>query len=604
MENTNKKEINLSEVDFSSFQEKIEPLSKTNISLLFLDEELRKFDTSGLSETEIAIIELFRKISSIILTDDMSNPFAPCLQLSKGARTCMPEDVSETEMDFFISILDKVSNKMLKARMADILWFRKYKKTIDYPKITIGIYLSIDFSEPNFFENILFWRRGLYLASQIRDNDIFKQFEKKSIKFLFNEKFNNNACFLRFIEVLRAFKLCSESTDSIIEQLLKWGSELEQKRNHFLAEQYYDEASLWTLQILKNSNRYTEIQINRVLAYINAAETPENGLSASSNYETALRILRALDRKQRELYFSLEKENELIQNIKKTGKFSISQMCSTSFSFDMSDEIKYITENIRGKDIETALLNFISLMGYISFVKLEKNAIDFIKASPLVSFFGHTVFGSDGRIISKTNGINNFDELNYKNPSVWNNMVWQYMLQISCVVQSAILPALQIIRCEHNILLTDLIDIVRKSNLIPIDRIAVFAKGLYAGFSYDFITSLHLLVPQIENMVRVQLQESGIRTSIIENTTDIENEEGLSTLVKKDGFEDIFGKDLGFEIKALFCDGAGPNLRNNVAHGLLSSTEMSSIYSVYCWWFCFKLVYISFYNSKREVLKI
>lgn len=104
-------------------------------------------------------------------------------------------------------------------------------------------------------------------------------------------------------------------------------------------------------------------------------------------------------------------------------------------------------------------------------------------------------------------------------------------------------------------------------------------------------------------MVRIQLQEAGVRTTIIENGTNIEQEIGFSKLVEKEKFEDIFGKDLSFELKALFCDGAGPNLRNNVAHGLLSSNEMNSVYSVYCWWLCFKLVFINFYNAEREEVK-
>ncbi len=603
MTETNENKINFSEIDFSVFQEKIAPLSKENLSLLILDEELRKFDISNLSETEMSIIELFRKISSIMLTDDISNPFAPRLQLAKGARTCMPEDITETEMDFFISILDKIANKMLKARMADILWFRKYKKKIEYPKIVINIYLSIDFDDPKFFENLLIWRRGLYLATQINDSTSLSAFSKKSVDYLFNTNFNNDACFLRFTEMLRSFKLCSDNSTAMIAHLIQWGEGLQKNNNFLLAEQYYNEASLWLLQTQKDSNKYTELQIKRVSAYIDAAEKAENGLSSASNYESALKILRSLERKQREQFFPLEQENELIKNIRKSGKFALSEMRETSASFDISNEIKYIAENIKGKDKNSALFNFVALPGHISFSKLEADSINFIKASPLLSFFGHTTFGSDGRIISKTSGIDSFESLDSKNSAVWNNMIWQYMLHISCIVQSAILPALQIIRCEHNIQFTDMIQIVQKSNIIPIDRIAIFAKGLYAGFSYDFMTSLHLLSPQVENMVRIQLQEAGVRTTIIENGTDVEQEIGFSKLVEKEKFEDIFGKDLSFELKALFCDGAGPNLRNNVAHGLLSSSEMNSVYSVYCWWLCFKLVFINFYNAEREDVK-
>ena len=600
MEKENKGIIHFDKVDFHSFQIKIIPLLNENTSLLVLDEELRNFNTSNLSETEKAIIELFRKISSIVLTDDTSNPFVSHLLVSKGVRTCIPEDITEKEMDFFISILDKTINKMLKARMADILWFRKYNKKITFPKTVINIYLSIDFDETNFFYNLLFWKRGLCIATQIKDLEATTSFEQKCINFLFDTNFNNDESYLGLCETLRCFNLCTNDSSSIINLLVQCGDELQKRNIFFSAEQYYNEASHWALEYKKNYDKYLELQIKRVYTYINAAQKHENSLLALSNYESALRILRVLPKKQREKYFSIEYENELIQNIRKSGKVAISEMWEKTMSFDIGAEVQCITENIKDKDQVTALLNFVKLPGHMSVLKLEKDAISFIKASPLLYFFEHTIFESDGRIISKTLGIDSFENLDSKNLTVWNNMVWQYMIYISCIVQSAILPALQVIRCEHNILLSDIIKIVQKSNIVPLDRVTIFAKGLYAGFSYDFMASLHLLVPQIENMVRFHLQEAGVRTSIIENNTDIEQEIGFSNLVEKEKFEDIFGKDLSFELKALFCDGAGPNLRNKVAHGLLTSYEMNSVYSVYCWWFCFKLVYINFYNTERE----
>lgn len=592
------KNTNLSAIDFVQFQKKIAPLNDENLSLLKLNDDLRDCDISNLTEQEKELVELFRKISSIILTDDVSSPFAPLLKTASGARTCMPEDITDNEMDFFIGILESVVNMMLKARIADILWFRKYHKNIDYPKIVINIYLSISFDVSSFFENLLFWRRGLYLARQISDNDSLKNFEQRAFYYLDNTEFDGTSRVLKLVELLRFFKLCAENKDQIIEKVSMCGERLEKENSYFLAEQYYNEASLWACKSQNNPNQYTEFQIKRVNAYISYAKKSESGLSSVAHYESALKILRTLDRKKREQYFSKEQEDDLKQKIKMGGKFALTEMHGLSYSLDISESIRYVTDNIKGKDKCTALRNLALLFDYFSFNKLETDAIAFIKSSPLLAMMGQTIYGGDGRVISKTPGIDNFNELNAKNPAVRNNMVWQYTLHISVVVQSAILPALQIIRCEHNIQLTDIIDIVQKSNLIPFDRIAAFAKGVYAGFSFDFMTSLHLLVPQIENMVRVQLQEAGIQTSVIENNTDIEQEVGLSTLVDKDGFETIFGKDLGFEIKVLFCDASGPNLRNNVAHGLLSTNQMNDIYSIYCWWFCFKLVYLNFYNSE------
>ena len=592
------KNDDLSKVNIIKLQKKISPLNNSNTKLSKLDDELRLFDSTGLTETEKYVIELFRRVASIHLTDDPSTPFIPRMQLASGARTCMPEDITNNELNFFISILDNIINLMLKARIADILWQRKYKKNPDFPRITISIYLSIDFTEDRFFENLLFWKRGLNLSFQINDKAALETFSKKLLDFINNTPFLCDACFLRLVELLRIYNLSKNEDNKIIEKITQWGELLEKENNWVLAEQYYNEAANWALSKQKDSDKYTELQVKRVNAYSMAAQKSDSGIVAGANYESALRILRILDKKKREKYFSEEAELELKYKIKESGKNALSEMKETSLTFNISEEIKIINENIKGKDKDAALKNFTYLIGHISASKIEEDAIHFITSSPLLSMMGHTVFGSDGRIISRTNGLNSFENLSMEKPEVWNNMVWHYMMFISLVVQSAILPALQIIRCEHNIQLFDLIEIVRKSNIIPIDRVEVFAKGLYAGFNSDFITSLHLLVPQIENMVRVHLQDVGVKTSIIENTTSIEQEKGLSNLVIESAFYDIFGKDLGFEIKALFCDASGPNLRNNIAHGLFNQNEMKSVYSVYCWWFCFKLVYINFYDSK------
>ena len=58
-----------------------------------------------------------------------------------------------------------------------------------------------------------------------------------------------------------------------------------------------------------------------------------------------------------------------------------------------------------------------------------------------------------------------------------------------------------------------------------------------------------------------------------------------------------FGEDLTYEIKALFCDPMGPNLRNNVAHGLLNDQQANSVEAVYAWWLGLQLVFNAYWYS-------
>ena len=64
--------------------------------------------------------------------------------------------------------------------------------------------------------------------------------------------------------------------------------------------------------------------------------------------------------------------------------------------------------------------------------------------------------------------------------------------------------------------------------------------------------------------------------------------------------EEVFNEDLCFEIKALYCDPFGSNLRNNLAHGLYDYQQCHSVQAVYAWWFALKLVILSFWNASRD----
>ena len=62
----------------------------------------------------------------------------------------------------------------------------------------------------------------------------------------------------------------------------------------------------------------------------------------------------------------------------------------------------------------------------------------------------------------------------------------------------------------------------------------------------------------------------------------------------------MFGEDLSFEIRALFCDSFGPNLRNELAHGLLDDAACQSIYGIYAWWFGLRLVFNAYWVTKNK----
>ncbi|WP_420825213.1 DUF4209 domain-containing protein [Psychrobacter cibarius] len=98
-------------------------------------------------------------------------------------------------------------------------------------------------------------------------------------------------------------------------------------------------------------------------------------------------------------------------------------------------------------------------------------------------------------------------------------------------------------------------------------------------------------------MIRMILKNSGVKTTYIDPANGIETENGLSTLMNSLELISLLGENLCFEIKTLFTDSKGFNLRNNIAHGLLDDAHAVTSGSVYAWFLILRMIIKSIENN-------
>ena len=170
------------------------------------------------------------------------------------------------------------------------------------------------------------------------------------------------------------------------------------------------------------------------------------------------------------------------------------------------------------------------------------------------------------------------------------------MTSISYLVEANILPALNTITSEHSITQEYLESLCEQAPIVPSNRSKLMSKALYAGFQSDFITSAHILCPQFENMIRVLLNNNGVSTSHIDDNK-VQDEKGLSTLMNLSEMVELLGENLCFEIKTIFTDSKGFNLRNNIAHGLLDDAHALTTGNVYAWHLTLRLIIKSYVEN-------
>jgi hypothetical protein len=171
-----------------------------------------------------------------------------------------------------------------------------------------------------------------------------------------------------------------------------------------------------------------------------------------------------------------------------------------------------------------------------------------------------------------------------------NHQVQQLLnIEVQLIVNGRILPALNQLLFEYRFTLSFFQTLCRESRLVPSGREKLVAYSLWKGFEQDFGNAIHLLCPQLEYCIRTQLKEAGAHTTHID-TNGIENEYGLSTLMDLPEALAVFGEDFVFEVKSVFTDSLGKNLRNETAHGLLDDESSSSLGSIYAWWMFLRLI--------------
>ena len=266
---------------------------------------------------------------------------------------------------------------------------------------------------------------------------------------------------------------------------------------------------------------------------------------------------------------------------------------------DLTPLIKDVTARVGGKSLQEAMREFSNLF-QVRASELREAAMESLRDTPMRALISSTLITDDGRTAARNPGFTGQAGLDNEEKAIEAEMIrFHYEVRVNTSVMGGILPALDAITLEHRVSEGHFIQLARLSPLVPPARERLYGKALYHGYNRDFASALHLLTPQIENMVRYHLKARQVITTSLDRE-GIEDENGLSTLIDLPEVKEIFGEDIAFELKALFCSRFGANLRNEVAHGLIEEAGCLSTHTVYAWWLGLKLAFNTFWNSIRQ----
>ena len=159
-----------------------------------------------------------------------------------------------------------------------------------------------------------------------------------------------------------------------------------------------------------------------------------------------------------------------------------------------------------------------------------------------------------------------------------------HSLNVHCFIE----PLRKLVLQQHTIEKSQLLPFCQNSPFVAPSQEALYAQGLYEGLQGNFVSTTHLLVPLIENSLRCLVNQHGIETSQLKN--GLQEEFPVSRLLELPVLTEVWGDNQTKDLKAILSDRSYANLRNRVAHGLMSAEDYRQPVTEYLWWTALRLV--------------
>lgn len=550
---------------------------------------------------------LLADASSMMLSPkSLNEPFKPFMVM-EGRRSVIPDDLSESDIAFYAEIVDEINDAWLKARVADLVWLKQRPRNVRFALAAIDAYRLIQLNAETWVRGGReCWERAISLARMLKAGagtrltemevailDAFKTATKES-----------GFLGLWLADLLDKNGLGRTHSSAIAQKLNVLAVEFDGDGNLHRSREFFDAASRWfdrsgdEAKSAEMTVAVAEGWVKEAIARV-TADQPSH-MVAASFYEKAIQIYRSIPRSQRSTHQGDERIAELHRHMNDAGEKSLGELGTVKTpGIDITELVENARKSVSGKPIRDALFSFANIYQGARVDQIRTSAEKTLQQSFFGRLFGSTHLSRDGRVIAKQPAAGFGNTAASGDPALWAQMVRDYQILINIVVRGDIWPAHEVLLQEHRLREDDFTGLASQSPVVPRGRERLFGKALYAGFDRDFTVSMHLLAPQIEHMVRFHLKNAGVKTTNLD-IDGIENENGLSTLMALPETDTVFGKDLSFEIKALFCDALGPNLRNELAHGLLDDDSFQSIHAIYAWWMGLRLVFNTFWNAARK----
>lgn len=562
-----------------------------------LNQESRKLEESG-DKIGSRVFALLSVVSSFHPNyDAKGNPYGSMWSGFNGRRSLNAEDLTDHDLAALGGIVDEIVDPELRARVADILWVTK--KDFKVAKLAITSFLATadrlktgDMWPP--------YADRLERAAQIAAIRGFEQEKAQVITVLeaaIQEHYGDLTSGLlceRLMGILMLLEAGEASNYASMSE--QFARDLAKQGNWHFAEHYWERAELWHRRN-KNAAEVQRCAIERAETFISRAEAGLPGRKTNYMYAAhwmgkGLEALRRAKADPARIVMVNKRFLELQKlSLGEMGSFEVPVDKMPGFRDEEKKAQEAAAKKVQGLDFPTAIAGLALINRPTSWEEMKKQHAATAESAPLLSIIGASAIDRTGKktdvIPPQSPGAAGRDDDAARKQMVQQAQMVNWPLRVTWCIEPARVAILQ----EHGVRLRELWFLVESNPFISAGHEGIFLRGVQSGFFGDWLTAMHLLVPQIEASIRHVLQQRGVITSTLDGE-GIQQERDLNQLLWMKETEDVFGQDILFDLRGILVERFGHNLRNELAHGLVTEGGFYNAASVYLWWLIIHLLWI------------
>lgn len=526
-------------------------------------------DRTELSEEERSIFDLLKNIVSLgtkIHNDGIE--FHPMFVMADGSRTFSIEDISEDDYLILHSLKLEKMPLILRALIADILWTNK--KEFNAAKIAANAYWELFtfwYRDDDNVGTIDIIRRAVCISAQTKQTLLFEKIQGWFVDFLEEKAANNDGFFaLRVMELFFGQKNFDVSIFlPVLDDLIDGNSD-----NIAKVEQAY---KLKTECLFKLKRKEDAIKNNNLLAdyYLEFAEKIfkkdiQGALRAVNFYQKGIMLYRNNGESDK----ADAAHKRLVEIQKEIPKI----MVPFSVELDIKGVIDNLKANMEGLSFEECVIRLTQMFVFEKQEDIKKRVIEEFKDNPISHLFGKSLINAQGQTVLALHPLDIHDP--EKDPKLMELHMYQNALEKQKVAGDIWVKNALIIIRDKFVIDKSMVEFLVKDNpIIPDGRERIFQSGLYMFLNGDYYEALHILAPQVENLFRNIAREVGGLTVTLEKDGS-SMEKVLSSILSLPELVDCYDNDILFTFRGLLNEQAGANIRNEIAHGIISEYACST----------------------------